>query len=177
MRIVHCFKVFFPEVDGGIPEVIHALAVAHADRAKVNILVSRPFGPGSHETTPSFDVRKTPSLGEVMSLPLSPSYPFELRRKVAGADLVVLHAPFPLGDLGLLLTGAPPPPVVIHWHADIDRRFRIEPLMRPLIRATLARKPSSFRLSSCWKRQPFCGRFATRSMSSPSGSMPLTGEI
>jgi len=142
MRIVHCFKVFFPEVDGGIPEVIHALAVAHADRAKVNILVSRPFGPGSHETTPSFDVRKTPSLGEVMSLPLSPSYPFELRRRVAGADLVVLHAPFPLGDLGLLLTGAPPPPVVIHWHSDIDRRFRIEPLMRPLIRATLARAHS-----------------------------------
>jgi glycosyltransferase involved in cell wall biosynthesis len=139
MRISHCYKVFFPEVDGGIPEVIHSLAVAHADRAKINILVSRPFGGGSHEATPSYDLRKIMSFGEIMSLPMSPTYPFEMQSRIRASDLVVLHAPFPLGDVGLLLAGRAAPPFVVHWHADIDQRFRIEPIVRPLVRETLSR--------------------------------------
>jgi glycosyltransferase involved in cell wall biosynthesis len=139
MRIFHCYKVFFPEVDGGIPEVIHSLAVAHADRARVNILVSRPFGTGSHEATPSFDLRKIMSLGELMSLPISPTYAFEMKRRIKGADLVVLHAPFPLGDIGILLAGKAAPPLVVHWHADFDSRFHAQPLIQKLVSETLKR--------------------------------------
>jgi OOP family OmpA-OmpF porin len=49
-------------------------------------------------------------------------------------------APVVMAPAPVIVVQAPPPPVVIHWHSDIDQRFRIEPLMRPLIRATLARE-------------------------------------
>ena len=60
-----------------------------------------------------------------------------MRRAARQADLVALHTPFPLGDLGLAIT--PDVPLVVHCHADIIRQRRAARLLAPLIRHTLAR--------------------------------------
>ena len=48
-----------------------------------------------------------------------------------------MHAPFPLGDLGLLLVRDRP--VVVHWHAEIVRQRWLRPFYRPALQRVLAR--------------------------------------
>jgi hypothetical protein len=44
MRILHSYKIYYPDVFGGIPEVIAALVVGMQQRAERSVLVARPRG-------------------------------------------------------------------------------------------------------------------------------------
>ena len=62
------------------------------------------------------------SCGIFHSMPVSLTYPSELRREAASADLIHIHLPFPLADFALLLRGSGRPPLVASFHSDIHRQ-------------------------------------------------------
>jgi len=135
LRILHAYKTYLPETEGGIPAAIRSLAAM--PECESLVLATRPPLAPRRLLVDGVPVERAAAFGEALSLPLAPLFPLALRRAARQADLVALHTPFPLGDLGLLLARGVP--LVVHWHADIIRQRRAARLLSPLIRRTLAR--------------------------------------
>lgn len=137
-HVLHAFKVYKPEVEGGIPVAIGTICAGLSEAWEHRILVARSRGASRTDAVDGIQTIRTFSFGTVWSLPMAPSYPMALAHEAQRADLVALHAPFPLGDLGVALMRGKRP-LVVHWHADIVRQRRLKPLVAPLIRQTLQR--------------------------------------
>lgn len=138
MRILHAYKVYLPNVHGGIPSVIAMLAKLARLGFKTEILVARERGFACKYNFDGVDVEAVSSIGTVMSTPLAPAYPFTFAKRARAFDIVVHHAPFPLTDLGVLLL--PKDTVlIVHWHAEVVGRLRLMRLLGPFIRHSLKR--------------------------------------
>ena len=139
LRVLHAFKVFPPDVVGGIPEVIAYIAKGMAPRHASSLLVARSRGWGRRYTLDTIPVEALFSFGTLLSTPIAPSFPFVLARRSRQAALVVLHHPFPLNDIGVALGLPSRTALVVHWHSEILRARPLAGLLAPLIRHTLAR--------------------------------------
>ena len=139
MRILHAFKIYRPEVEGGVPEVIGLLTGSAAPNAENGILVARRFGRRRNLDINGVPVEAVASLGNVFSMPIAPTFPFALARAARNADVVVVHAPFPLNDVGVMLGLPAHVGLVVHWHSEIFGRRFLMPFVAPFIHNTLAR--------------------------------------
>ena len=139
MRVVHAYKIAKPEMEGGIPEAIDILASGLMTHGIDNeIVVARARGLNQSDTYSGVKVTRAASFGDVLSLPMSPTYPMLLKSRVKGADIVAFHTPFPLADPVLAFLPSHQG-LVVHWHADIVRQKRSAALLAPLRRAMLDR--------------------------------------
>lgn len=139
MRVLHAYKVYFPDSYGGIPQVIETLTGLSRRGLETLVLVARGLGFGRSFRTEGAAVQAVGSLGTVLSMPIAPTYPFALARRSRQVDVVVCHAPFPLADLGIMLFFPRRTALVVHWHAEVIGRPLLWALLSPLIRRTLKR--------------------------------------
>jgi rhamnosyl/mannosyltransferase len=139
MRILHSYKIYYPDVFGGIPEVIAALVVGMQQRAESSVLVARPRGWHRSLDVDGASVEAVASIGQLFSMPLAPAFPFVLKQRARNVDVVALHQPFPLNDLGVTLGLPPSAALVVHWHADIVAQRWLAPVMAYFVGRTLAR--------------------------------------
>ena len=139
LRVLHAYKVFPPDVVGGITEVIAYIAKGMAPRHESSLLVARSRGWGRRYTLDSLPVEALFSFGTLLSTPIAPSFPFVLAKRSRQAALVALHHPFPLNDIGVALGLPRKTAVVVHWHGEIVRQRSLTGLVAPFIRRTLAR--------------------------------------
>jgi glycosyltransferase involved in cell wall biosynthesis len=149
MRVLHVGK-FFPPHPGGIERCLADMcgaltargvavaALAHAEPGAKSIQRRDPAG---------FDVTLAACHGHLLYAPLSPTFPFLLKRTLSDfrPDLLHLHLPNTSAFFTLLSPAARRLPWVVHWHADIplDTRRRLLRLAygayRPWERAMLRR--------------------------------------
>jgi glycosyltransferase involved in cell wall biosynthesis len=139
LRILHSYKVFPPDVVGGITEVIAYIAEGMAPRHESSLLVARSRGWGRRYTFGTIPVEALFSFGTLLSTPIAPSFPFVLAQRSRQAALVALHQPFPLNDIGVALGLPREIALVVHWHGEIVRQRSLTGLVAPFIRRTLAR--------------------------------------
>jgi glycosyltransferase involved in cell wall biosynthesis len=141
VRVVHAYKIYRPDVEGGIPQVISVLTAPHADVDPINnqILVARDRGLGRCLVIDGTPVTSLTSFGTLFSTPLSPTFPIILRRVARDADVLVHHAPFPLTDIGIAAGLSARTALIVYWHAEILGRVLLRKLLTPAIRATLQR--------------------------------------
>jgi glycosyltransferase involved in cell wall biosynthesis len=139
LRILHAYKVYWPDADGGIPSVMSGLARNINQEASHSILAARRFGPGRSYTIGGVPVEAVASLGTLHSMPLAPGYFSAFRRSVRQAAIVVHHAPFPLTDAAMLLGLPADVTVIVYWHADIIGHPLFKRLVSPILRRALAR--------------------------------------
>ncbi len=137
--MLHSYKVFPPDVVGGITEVIAYIAKGMAPRHESSVLVARSRGWGRRYTLDSLPVEALFSFGTLLSTPIAPSFPIVLARRSRQADLVALHQPFPLNDIGVTLGLPGKTALVVHRHGEIVRQRSLTGLVAPFIRRTLAR--------------------------------------
>jgi glycosyltransferase involved in cell wall biosynthesis len=139
-RVLHIYKIYKPEADGGVPAVISVLG-ALADPAIENeILTARRRGWFQRRMDGTTPVTAVTSLGEISSLPVAPSFPFWVTSRARKNDVIVHHVPFPLTDLAIALFGLPKrTALVVYWHAEIAGRSLIKRLLAPVLRRALAR--------------------------------------
>lgn len=140
MRVLHAFKVYQPDQNGGIEEVIFRISTGAPSDTDASILVCRTNGLGSSLTVGGIPVERTSTFGQFSSLPISPTYLYRLRARLRNVNVLAFHAPFPLVDLSVG-TGAlrDDQALVIHWHAEIVGRQWLRPAFAPLLRRTVAR--------------------------------------
>jgi glycosyltransferase involved in cell wall biosynthesis len=170
LSVLHAYKVFAPDVVGGIPEVIRQLEVGLAGECRSEILVSRTRGLGSSETADGTPICRTSSLGSLASMPLAPTYPFHFWARARRVDVVAYHAPFPVVDLAVSMHFPGNTALVVHWHSEIVAQRKLLPLVAPLIRRTLHRADRIIVSSRAMiDRSPFLGPFAEKCAVIPYG--------
>lgn len=137
--VLHVFKVYYPDLFGGTLSVIRDICAGLRERFKAKVLVCSKSTRGITVGTDGTIVERVSSFGDLFSLPIAPTFPWRLWRRIADHDLIALHAPFPLADLVFALGLGRARPLVVHWHADIVSHQRLRPLVEPLMRRTLQR--------------------------------------
>lgn len=138
MRVLHVYRTWFPDSQGGGQEAIRQI-----------VLATRPFGVESRVFTLSPDpvparidrpdavVVRERSWAAPASCDLGGPAAFRtFRREVREADVVQYHFPWPFADLLHLCAGTKRPSVMT-WHSDIVRQRLLSILYRPLARRTL----------------------------------------
>lgn len=137
IKILQVNKLYYPSI-GGIERVVQDIAEGLKDEVDMEVLVCQPKGKGADEVLNGIRIRRCSSFGTLFSLPLSINFLWELRRRSKEKDIIQFHAPFPLGDLGCLLSGYKGK-VVLYWHSDVVKQKKLMLLYRPIMERFLKR--------------------------------------
>lgn len=138
LKVLHCYKVFRPDVDGGIPFAIATLSKPSLSTTQNEILVARLRGTERNYEMDGVSVQAVSSWGNVFSTPIAPTYPLALMKRIKSSDILVHHAPFPIVDITLpFLPDAKP--LIVYWHADIVGRTLLTKALSSTIQRTLER--------------------------------------
>jgi glycosyltransferase involved in cell wall biosynthesis len=139
VRILHAYKVYRPDIEGGIPAVMSSLAQNSDPDVQHAILTARRFGLARRYQLDDVPVQAVASLGTLFSTPLAPGYIPALIGRARSADIMIHHAPLPLNDAAILLGLPDHVPLIVYWHADIVGYALLKRLVTPLLRRVLAR--------------------------------------
>ncbi len=135
MHIVHLYKDYYP-VLGGIENHVRVLAEGLAERGHQITVLTTNRGPRDEVLRQgNLTVIKAGRILHMASTPISPSMLLHARR-IADADLVHLHFPYPPGDLAYRALPRRPP-LLVYYHSDIVRQQLLLRLYGPLLRRTL----------------------------------------
>ena len=130
MNVLHLFKTYFPETQGGLEETIRQLcrAVGEAEH-RVFTLANDPTPPViEYPECTVYRFRRDLNLAQTgFSLSAIRAY----REHLRWADVVHVHFPWPFADL-LHLT-APRRPTVVTYQSDVVRQAKLMPLYRPVL--------------------------------------------
>lgn len=142
MRLLQVNKLYYPEI-GGVETVVQQIAEGLNGRTHMKVLCCARKGRGEERKVNGVDVVYSSSLGTFWSMPISFKFLANMRRMGRDADAMICHMPFPLGDLGYMLSGFKGR-LYIWWHADPVRHRKIMWLYGPLMRAFLRRAKRIF---------------------------------
>jgi glycosyltransferase involved in cell wall biosynthesis/ABC-type polysaccharide/polyol phosphate export permease len=137
--VLHVFKVYYPDLFGGTLSVIRDICASVKETFTAAVLVCSKSKDERRIVVNDVPVERVRSFGDLLSLPIAPTYPFRLWRRIAEHDLLALHAPFPLADLVFAFGLGRSRPLVVHWHADIVTHAWLRRIVEPLMRRTLRR--------------------------------------
>lgn len=137
MKILQVNKLYYPEV-GGIEKTLQQISEGLNDTEDLKVLVCQKKGRGVVEKVNGVAVHRSGSLGVVASVPVSFPFLWDLRKMSKDRDVIQYHLPFPLGDLGCLLSGYRGK-VVAYWHSDVVKQKRWMVLYKPIMKRFLQR--------------------------------------
>ena len=147
IRVLQAAKWYSPAV-GGIETVVRNIALGLGDSMAIRVLACSPDRDTRQEVVDNVPVTRAGTLTVKFSTPLSLSYLRIFRKMARNADIIQLHAPFPLADLALLLacgavrkSGAG---VAVWWHTDVVRQKKLMLLYKPLMDYMLRRTDRVF---------------------------------
>jgi len=136
MKIIQVYKDYYPPVVGGVEKHIAQLCNYFKNRHEVEVIVCN-HGPLTRiEDIDGVRVTKVGQIGRLQSAPLSPAFPFLLRK--AEADIFHYHMPNPTCEISHLLA-RPPGEVVVTYHSDIIRQKFLLGFYRSFLRMFLSR--------------------------------------
>jgi rhamnosyl/mannosyltransferase len=133
MRVVHVYRTYFPDSQGGLEEVIRQICLS----TSVEGVESRVFTLSTHSKPAvvqrdECSVHRFPRTFEIASCGVSVSALAGFRHLVRWADVVHYHFPWPFADV-LHLLGQVRRPSVVTYHSDIVRQKRLLRLYRPVM--------------------------------------------
>ena len=137
MRVLHVYRNYFPETQGGLEETIRQICLntaPHGVESRV-LCTSETIEPRvvRRGEAAVFRCRRS---GEIASCSLSiEAFPM-FERLAEWADLIHYHFPWPFGDL-LHLTSRVRRPTVLTYHSDIVRQRLLGWVYGPLLRRFL----------------------------------------
>jgi len=138
-KILHICKVFLP-VKGGVQRVVYNITKLLTDYSH-SVLTTGQDGAIPHETINGANVYRQRSYLDIASMPISPSLFVQALRRARKHDLVVVHYPFPLAELAVLLLPFALP-IVVHWHSEVIAQKKLKWLVAPITFLLLARAKS-----------------------------------
>jgi rhamnosyl/mannosyltransferase len=128
MRILHVYKDFYPPVFGGMERHIGLMCRYQRHWAEVEALVCSRSCRTRVVERDGTRVTEVGEWGRFQSAPLSPGFPWRLRR-LAG-DVTVVHMPNPTAELSWLLA-RPRSRLVVRYHSDVVRQAAAMRFYRP----------------------------------------------
>jgi rhamnosyl/mannosyltransferase len=165
LKILHIGKYFSP-FSGGLENYMRDAMVALARRGiESTALVHRhSFSLKTRNTTfnadgQDFNIVRTGLWARLLFTPISPDFPWQLRRiiRTFKPDILHLHLPNPSAFWVLALSAAKCIPWVVHWHADVitsaqDWRMKLfYRFYQPFERAVLKQASAIIATSSAYR--------------------------
>ena len=161
IKMLHAAKWYNPVV-GGIETVAEAITGAVHGVFDMSILVcsehkDRELG----LTLDGTEIYRAKTPGKLFSMPLSGDYISAFRRMAKDADIIQLHAPFPLSDFALWLSGkGKKAKKAVWWHSDVVKQKKLMLFYKPLMTWMLKRTDKIFVASEAIIAQSkYLGRF------------------
>ena len=127
-KVLHVCKSYLP-IKGGIQQVVRLLT-QQLHTFKHSVLTTGEDGAVYKQDIDSTVITRCRSYAQVASMPLAPSLVLKLIRSAKQYDLIAVHYPFPLADLGLSLSIARTP-IIVHWHSKIVAQRRLRWVVAP----------------------------------------------
>ena len=137
MKVLHVYRTYFPDTQGGLEEVIRQIClntVAHGVESRVFTLSENP-DPAIIHADEATVVRVKKSF-EIASCSFFFGGIGEFRRQVEWADVLHYHFPWPYADVINALVPRTKPSIVT-YHSDIVRQKFLLKLYRPLMKRFL----------------------------------------
>ena len=129
MKIVHVFKDYYPPLFAGITGYIADISDAMAKRGhEVEVHVAGVRYSRRDRMPSGVVVHRHREIARALSMPIAPGLVREVRR--LNADIIHVHLPNPIGELGVVLNTRTP--AVCSFHAQLGRQRVLEPLYAPL---------------------------------------------
>lgn len=136
MRILHVYKDFDPPVHGGMEGHMALMCRYQKEWAEVRALTcSRGLGT-RHTTRDGTSVTEVGEWGRFQSAPVSPLFPYYLRK--LEADILVIHVPNPTAEIAYLLA-RPRGRLVVRYQSDVVRQAAAMKLYAPLLMKFLSK--------------------------------------
>ncbi|USD19891.1 glycosyltransferase [Microbulbifer variabilis] len=132
LQILHCYRTFYPESQGGLEQVILEVA-QKTDKCGVLTLADTPANLNLNGRLPVVAKKRWFSIA---SCCIGPGFFGALYR--SKAKLLHFHFPWPFGDLAYFVAGKSRP-LVVTYHSDIVRQRLLGAIYWPLMRWFLAR--------------------------------------
>jgi glycosyltransferase involved in cell wall biosynthesis len=142
--VLHAAKLY-PPAGGGMETVLRDLCDGTAEDWNVRVVAANDRNETVRERCGEVDVVRVAALGQAASVPLCPTFPFELWRR--RADCVVLHEPNPIAGTALFLR-TPAPRLVIWHHSDLVRPWWAPPTYGRVVQHSLYRRADCVIVSS-----------------------------
>jgi len=139
MRVLHVYRTYFPDTQGGLEEVIRQICkntISHQVESRVLTLSDDP-DPAIIERDEAYVYRYKCTF-EVASCGMSFSAIAGFKQLVEWADIIHYHFPWPFADLLHLLSDVKKPSVMT-YHSDVVRQKELLWFYRPLMHYFLGR--------------------------------------
>lgn len=135
LSVLHVCKVYLP-TKGGVQTVVQRICCGLSASFNNTIITTQHAKNGltMHDEATIVTAR---SWGEALSLPLAPGIFFLMREYYKKVHLIVVHYPFPLADLALVLLHIRSTPIIVYWHSEIVSQKLSRKLVAPLTRRLL----------------------------------------
>lgn len=179
MKVLQVGK-YFPPVNGGIENNVHALSVGLLSRYDVTALVFNTSRETREEMLDGVHVVRVGTMGKVLSTEISPGF-FKWFRRLSQADVVHLHTPNPIGELACLATPRSAR-LIITYHSDVIKQKLLGRLDRILLHKLMKRADKIIAYTKRYQEtSPVISRYPDKSVIIPHGidlsEFELTPEI
>ncbi|HOL93866.1 MAG TPA: glycosyltransferase [bacterium] len=130
VRVLHIYKDVYPPTCGGIEIAIRRIIEATRDACEaISVLICSRNRKSEFAEVEGTPVYKAGEWGRFLSAPVSPYFPYWLKR--LQTDILHYHVPNPTAVISHLLV-RPRGKVVVHYHSDIVRQEKWLKLYGPL---------------------------------------------
>ena len=138
MRILHVYRTYYPDSQGGIQEAIRQICLstqAYGAESRIYTLSPNPkpqnlsFTEGLVQRSRSWMAPASCDIGDLNSI-------VEYRKLIAWADVIHYHFPWPFLDI-LHLFNLSSKPAVLTYHSDIIKQKLLKKFYSPLMHLTL----------------------------------------
>jgi rhamnosyl/mannosyltransferase len=133
MNVLHLYRTYFPDSQGGLEEVIRQICLGTGENgvvSRVFTLSDEPFP--RRLPRPEADVVRVPKTFEIASCGVALRCLRSFAREVEWADIVHYHYPWPFSDLLYGLAGKKKP-ALLTYHSDVVRQKFLFSIYRPLM--------------------------------------------
>lgn len=135
--VMQVCRMYYPML-GGIERIVQDIAEGLCEDVSMSVLTCQVRGSKSEEVINGVKVYRCSSMGTFCSLPVSPSFLMQFRKRSRIQDIIHIHMPFPLADLACLLSGYTGK-VILWWHSDVVRQKKMMYFYRPIMEWLLKR--------------------------------------
>ena len=137
INVMQVCRMYYPML-GGIERIVQDISEGLCKDVNMSVLTCQVKGAGSEEEINGVNVLRCSSMGTFCSLPVSPFFLFQFRKRSRMQDIIHIHMPFPLADLACLLSGYKGK-VILWWHSDVVRQKKMMYFYRPIMEWLLKR--------------------------------------
>jgi rhamnosyl/mannosyltransferase len=134
VKVLHFFKTYYPNTQGGIEQVIYQIAEGvAANGVKSDVLYLSPCGSGVSEQIGHHTAHSAKLDLEFASTGFSLSAFSHFKRLSQKADIIHYHFPWPFMDLVHFACCPANKPAVVSYHSDIVKQKKLLRLYKPLM--------------------------------------------